>query len=287
MKGLIAGGLFLLGLVCVLADASPAAGTTPAPTTTAATYDPTVMGQFELLGLSNCVGVQLVAVPGSTNFLLMERPTATHPDGKAFNAGLLDSVTGRFANVGCALSMENCGHSFLANGTVAILAGHKPQSSYKEGRKVTGGDRSARFWCPETYSPSPTSFAEYRAELFVPPFVLDAAHRPAIVSAPTVISYNEVNSITYTIPDAATAVTSVVLVAPSSDTHTFNMHQRLIVLPLLGLDTDANHRAGAEGVKGVTVRGPPDANVAPPGAYMLFLLHGRTYGPGQWVMVRE
>ncbi len=77
-------------------------------------------------------------------------------------------------------------------------------------------------------------------------------------------------------------MTSVALVAPSSDTHTFNMHQRVVRLEVLDLDVDTNHAAGST----VTVRGPPSANVAPPGMYMLFLLHGDVYGPAEWVTVR-
>ncbi len=91
----------------------------------------------------------------------------------------------------------------------------------------------------------------------------------------------DIYTIGYTIPDELAHVTSVTLVAPSSDTHTFNMHQRVIKLEIMGENTDENHRSG----KAVTVRGPPNANIAPPGMYMIFLLHGDVYGTAKWVTV--
>ncbi|GFR50256.1 hypothetical protein Agub_g12442 [Astrephomene gubernaculifera] len=534
------------------------------------TDDPTVSGQFNLLGVSYCVGVQLIAVPDSDLFFFMERPSTPHPDGNHYNAGLMNAATGKFVNVRTNLSMENCGHTYLENGTVAILAGHKPQSEYKEGRRgiqildleakqlrsvgqlkfghwlatatrlpngmvtimsdspspvgptrkdaiknpfyelwdpanpattklfqldnnfvtkskyfyyprnfilptgdmfvwsnvfgqiinpltgavvaslpswskipeakgmstsypfsgtavmlplkpadnykvveimifggqwswgwinttavglsmrlkitcndngtytigswqsekmpsprvsgssvllpngqvllingakrgllgdaaaggvamlnepnfwpvlydpnapagrrystlgrsqiarllhstagltingtvlVAGGDRSDRFWSPDTYSPSPTGFPEYRVEIFSPPFVYDTDNQPTILYAPTSIVHQDIMSIVYTAASDAAVVTSVVLVAPPSDTHTNNMHQRVVELEILGTDTDTNHAAAMDGSKTVTVRGPPNLNVAPAGPYMLFLVVGDTYGPGQWVYV--
>ncbi|KXZ52550.1 hypothetical protein GPECTOR_9g594 [Gonium pectorale] len=532
--------------------------------------DPAVMGQFELVGRSNCVGVQLVAVPDGNEFFFMERPSSPHPDGHTANACLFDYTTGNSTNVACPLSLENCGHTFLENGTVAVLGGHKPQSKFVEGRRgiqvlnletnklesvgslqyghwlatvtrlpngmvtvmsdspspvspsrkdliqnpfyelwdpanpkttklfqlnnnflakskyfyyprnfvlptgdmfvwsntygeiinpltgksvlvlpdwkkipaakgmqtsypfsataamlplrasnnysvveimifggqwswgwinstavhlsmrlkinirpngtyevgswaaesmpsprvsgssvllpngdvllingakrgqlgdaaqggvamlnepnftpvvydpsapegsryttlgrsqiarllhstagltpngtviVAGGDRSDKFWCPETYSRSPTGFPEYRVEVFAPPPVFDVQHRPTIEESPLDFGPSEVITIAYTIPAPNATVTSVVLVAPSSDTHTNNMHQRVIELPILGTDTDG-HLIPIEGVKTVTVRGPPNTNVAPAGPYMLFLLYGKTYGPAEWIYFR-
>eukprot|EP00198_Chlamydomonas_reinhardtii_P008569 XP_001697906.1 predicted protein [Chlamydomonas reinhardtii] len=94
----------------------------------------------------------------------------------------------------------------------------------------------------------------------------------------------DVTSIAYLIPNTTARVTSVVLIAPSSDTHTFNMHQRIVELEILDSDNDNNH-VGVDGDRSVTVRGPPNANVAPPGPYMIFLLSGRTWGPAQWINV--
>jgi len=77
-------------------------------------------------------------------------------------------------------------------------------------------------------------------------------------------------------------VTSVVLVAPSSDTHTRNMHQRLVGLRIVESSTEEPADSG----KSVSVQGPPNANIAPPGLYMLFLLNGDVYGQAKWVKVQ-
>ena len=68
--------------------------------------------------------------------------------------------------------------------------------------------------------------------------------------------------------------------APSSDTHTFNMHQRLVGLAILNVTMDS-----VSGTRTVSVRGPPNAAIAPPGMYMLFLLNGDIYGPAKWIKV--
>jgi len=90
------------------------------------------------------------------------------------------------------------------------------------------------------------------------------------------------NVIEYTIPNASSVVTSVVLVAPSSDTHTRNMHQRLVGLRIVESSTEEPADSG----KSVSVQGPPNANIAPPGLYMLFLLNGDVYGQAKWVKVQ-
>ncbi len=115
---------------------------------------------------------------------------------------------------------------------------------------------------------------------------------PSSSGTPTITAYlcpaaEDITTIAYTIPDVNATVSSVVLIAPPSDTHTFNMHQRLIQLPILAMDADSNHDAGEQGGHTVTVRGPPNVNIAPQGPYMLFLVSGNTYGPGQWVYVRD
>ncbi|KAG1658174.1 hypothetical protein FOA52_006935 [Chlamydomonas sp. UWO 241] len=148
---------------------------------------------------------------------------------------------------------------------------------------VAGSDRSARFWSTANYSECPTSFTEYRVEIFSPPFVLGADYatvHPTILDAPAELRFGATASINFSILDARANVTSAVLVAPSSDTHTFNMHQRLVGLAILSTTTD-----GESGVRSITVRGPPNANIAPPGMYMLFLLNGDVYGPAKWIKV--
>lgn len=125
---------------------------------------------------------------------------------------------------------------------------------------------------------------EYRNEIFYPPYWYDHANKPKIVSingdstdAILKLDFNERFTIEWTgftddNPDVA--VTKVVLVAPSSVTHSFNANQRVVILPKVEIDLAS---------KTATMLTPPHPNVAPPQMYMMFLLNGKTYGPGRWV----
>lgn len=141
------------------------------------------------------------------------------------------------------------------------------------------------------FSPSPTSKAEYRVEIFSPPYFYMYTQKPAIMSVDnTILSYNAVFRVQYDFPDyvgpgmkgnggyGAIRVTRAVLVAPCSCTHSYNTHQRLVGLRITGDNT----------ISGLlTLRAPPDANVAPPGMYMLFLLSGDVYSKAVWVTLRR
>ncbi|EFJ52053.1 hypothetical protein VOLCADRAFT_87199 [Volvox carteri f. nagariensis] len=159
---------------------------------------------------------------------------------------------------------------------------------------VAGCDRCYKFAVRQnwTYSPSPTSKAEYRVEIFSPPYFFMDAQKPAIVSTynNNILYYNSPFKLAYDFPDfvgpgfkgnggyGAIRVTSAVLAAPCSCTHSFNTHQRLIGLRI----ASDNVYTGV-----LTLRGPPDVNIAPPGMYMLFLLNGDVYSRAVWITLRS
>jgi hypothetical protein len=87
---------------------------------------------------------------------------------------------------------------------------------------------------------------------------LIAATRPTIAGAPGSISWG--STFTVSTPDAAN-ISQVVLVRPGSSTHAFDMDQRLV-----GMSFTA-------GSSTLSVTAPPNAKVAPPGYYMLFLIN--------------
>jgi hypothetical protein len=100
-------------------------------------------------------------------------------------------------------------------------------------------------------------------EIYSPPYLFNpdgsAATRPTISSiSPGVVGYG--SSFQVQTPNAAN-ISSVVLMKLSSTTHAFNMDQRLVGL---------NFTIGSGAL---TVTGPPNGNIAPPGYYMLFLLN--------------
>ena len=105
-------------------------------------------------------------------------------------------------------------------------------------------------------------------ERFYPSYY-DAA-RPEITNAPATVNY--ATNFTVDTP-AAGDVSEVVLLRPGAVTHGFNMSQRGIECVIAGT-----------GAATLDVEGPPDANLAPPGWYLLFILNStRVPSEGRWV----
>ena len=86
------------------------------------------------------------------------------------------------------------------------------------------------------------------------------ATRPSISNAPSP-SVTWGQQFPVQTPDAAN-IASVVLVRNGAVTHSFNMDQRLVEMPI-----------AANLLVGLIVTAPPNGNIAPPGYYMLFLLN--------------
>ncbi len=114
---------------------------------------------------------------------------------------------------------------------------------------------------------------EQRMEIYRPAYLYTrdanntvvAATRPTISSAPGSIAW--ATPFTVSTPNAA-SISSISLMRLGSSTHAFDMDQRMV-----GLSFTA-------GSGSLTVSGPPNANIAPPGYYMLFILNsqGSTIG---------
>ena len=103
---------------------------------------------------------------------------------------------------------------------------------------------------------------ENHMEIYKPAYLFNSdgtlASRPTISSAPSTISYG--TPFTVQTPSAA-SISSVVLMRDGAVTHAFDMNQRMV-----GMSFSA-------GSGSLTVTAPPNANIAPPGYYMLFLLN--------------
>jgi hypothetical protein len=115
-----------------------------------------------------------------------------------------------------------------------------------------------------TGSNPPNVTYENRVELYKPAYLFKAdgtlATRPVISSVPTAsIGYNA----TFTVqsPDAS-KILKVVLIRPGAPTHAFDTEQRLVGLTFTSTPTGS-----------LTVTSPPNAQIAPPGYYMLFILN--------------
>jgi hypothetical protein len=103
----------------------------------------------------------------------------------------------------------------------------------------------------------PYDYPEHRLEVFSPPYLFRGP-RPVITDAPPSVAYGAAFSVTLA---QAQSIASAVLMRPSCVTHSFNMEQRLVGLVTVD-------RAGNV----LTLQAPPNANIAPPGFYLLFLL---------------
>ena len=96
--------------------------------------------------------------------------------------------------------------------------------------------------------------------------------RPQVLNAPPNVAYGA--ALTIQTPQAA-AIAEVILMRPGAVTHGFDMSQRAIELAII-----------VSGVGTVDVSAPPNANIAPPGFYLLFILDGnRVPSEGRWIVL--
>lgn len=102
-----------------------------------------------------------------------------------------------------------------------------------------------------------SALKEMSAEIYSPPYLF-AGPRPVITSAPANVTYGA--SFSVQTPDAA-SIASAVFMRPGSVTHGIDQDQRY--LPLTFQATTGT----------LTVQAPANANLAPPGYYMLFLVN--------------
>ena len=154
----------------------------------------------------------------------------------SLNADLYDPATNTFSSAGqnAFARLYHSNSLLLPDGTVLFIGGNPARGTYEQHMEI--------------YSP---------AYLFNPDGTL--ATRPTITGVPSSgIGYGSAFQVQT--PDAA-SISSVVLMRPGAPTHAFDMEQRLVAM---------NFAAGS-GVLNVTA--PPNASIAPPGYYMVFVLN--------------
>jgi hypothetical protein len=110
----------------------------------------------------------------------------------------------------------------------------------------------------------PYANSELTAQLFAPPYLYKSdgtpAARPSITSAPSRLSYGQL--FTVQTPEAV-SIKRGTLIRLSSVTHAFNMSQLIYHLTFLATSSTS-----------IRAVAPTNANLAPPGPYMLFLING-------------
>ena len=101
---------------------------------------------------------------------------------------------------------------------------------------------------------------EPHIEIYQPAYLFNAdgtlATRPSLTAAPATVGYGQ----TFTVTSNGT-IAGAVLIREGAPTHAFDMSQRLV-----GLSFTTNGQT-------LTLTGPPNGNVAPPGMYLLFLVN--------------
>jgi hypothetical protein len=123
---------------------------------------------------------------------------------------------------------------------------------------VAGGGRS----------PGPDPRDQENAEIFAPPYLFKGP-RPKITGAPAQLAYGQ--AFTVETPDAS-RIAKVALVGLGAMTHGFNMGQRYVPLSFTA------------GAGALTVTSPANANLAPPGHYMLFVLDDLGVPSSAWLL---
>ncbi|OIW02126.1 hypothetical protein TanjilG_26666 [Lupinus angustifolius] len=149
-----------------------------------------------------------------------------------------------------------------------------------DGRILVGGSNPHRIYDFRAYPyPTELSLDAYYPDYMGPEFV---PFRPSIIAVEAALntaSYNGTFSVTFSLQEFRGRV-SVALVAPSFTTHSFAMNQRVVVLAVTEVDEVA------QGAYKVTARGALSPTVAPPGYYMLYIVHAGIPSVAVWVQVK-
>ncbi|KAI0968234.1 copper radical oxidase [Xylaria arbuscula] len=148
----------------------------------------------------------------------------------------------------------------LANSTIARLY-HSEAVLMPDGRVLVSGSDPQDGVNPE----------EYRLEYFSPDYILSGAPKPTFTIANTDWTYGQ--SVSFTLTSTFTGAVKVSLIAAIGSTHGNNMGQRTL-FPAFTCQGTA-----------CTVTAPPNAYVAPPSWYQLFVLDGPTPSHSVWVRI--
>ena len=121
-------------------------------------------------------------------------------------------------------------------------------------------------------------------ETFSPPYLSTqyASIRPVILSVDDTVSPGKRFLLSFSVGEyIAGSVLSVRIVAPSFTTHSYSMNQRMVVLridEIIDNETSSSYS--------LIVVGPSSAQIAPPGYYLLYVVHSGIPSSGVWVRLQ-
>ena len=167
----------------------------------------------------------------------------------------------------------------LASSTIARLY-HSVSLLLLDGTLMVAGSNPVQMPILEPDAGDPY-VTEFRVEIYVPPYLQgdNANKRPTNIklSSTTVKPDGSTFPLTFTAPAGAQNV-SVVLYHGGFVTHSLHMGHRMLNLDSTGWVAGATSQS-------LTVTGPPNNNVAPPGPYVVYVLCDGVPGIGQFVSV--
>ncbi|KAF5384378.1 hypothetical protein D9615_003138 [Tricholomella constricta] len=148
-----------------------------------------------------------------------------------------------------------------------------------QGNIMVAGSNPHATVVPASESQFPT---EFRVEYLNPEFITANAPRPAIISAPAQILFNQRATLRVNIPaDLHGAPTKVSLMDLGFATHSFHANSRLVFLE------HTLRGSGSDTMLELEITAPPNNNVYPPGPAFVFLVGGEVYSQAVKVMVGD
>ncbi len=193
------------------------------------------------------------------NFARIMADTVLLPDGTVFivngySGGAAAGHTDRFAPVFGA-------EIFDPNTEIFTIVAPNPDPSHPRGYHSTAvllpDGRVAIAGNTDAYNPNePNQHDDVSIQIYDPPYLFKGP-QPVAASVPAQVIYGSTIMVD---TSAGPAVTSVMMMRPCAVTHTVDMDQRAIILPITG--------GGAT----LSVAFPTDQSLAPPGYYMLFFV---------------
>ncbi|KAL7597531.1 aldehyde oxidase GLOX [Lactuca sativa] len=159
---------------------------------------------------------------------------------------------------------------------------HSTAILLRDGRILVGGSNPHTFY-NFTNVLYPT---ELSLEAFSPSYLNQGSSgsRPKIISpvTQTRIQYRQLINVRFTVQNKVDPnMISVTLVAPSFNTHSFSMNQRLLVL-----DVGKTTKVVGNWTYEVNMTAPPSGNIAPAGYYLLFVVNHDIPSEGIWVVIQ-
>jgi len=158
---------------------------------------------------------------------------------------------------------------------------HSTAVLLRDGRVLVGGSNPHQFYeFGNALFPTELSLEAFSPSYLDPAL---AGLRPKILGPPsrTPIKYGSIVPIKFSVPDPIDpALIKITMLRPPFNTHSYSMGQRVLVL------TNATPVAPAgKNEYETNVIMPKNANIAPPGFYMLFVVHKDVPSEGIWIHV--